>query len=81
MGKKIIQVPADEKFIVKLDEVRAGKPRAQMMRDAFNFFYSWNRERMMDREYLSGYRKKPEDSALAEAQAEMLGDIFSGEEW
>lgn len=81
MGKKIIQVPADEEFIDKVDEIRNGKPRAQIMREAFLFFYSRGKERELDEVYLEGYRKKPEDYVLAEAQAEMLGEVFSGEDW
>jgi hypothetical protein len=38
------------------------------------------RERL-DRQYEEGYRRMPEDPELAEAQAEMSGEILEEEHW
>jgi hypothetical protein len=38
-------------------------------------------EEELDREYQEGYRRIPEDPALAEAQASLAGQVLSKETW
>lgn len=81
MGKKIIQVTADPDLIDMIDHVRDGRPRAEVMREAFLQYYSKARRDELDRAYLEGYRKRPDEGAILAAQGEMLKDVFSKEKW
>ena len=79
--KPRIQVPIDEEFLAKLDEVRQGRPRAEFMRFCFLFVYEVSRERELERVYREGYERIPDESSLPEAQAGIAGEILSGEPW
>jgi len=81
MGKKIIQVPADDSMIEKLDEVRQGRSRAEVMRRAFMLYFDLVRERALDQAYSAGYRDVPEDTTAAEVQEETLEEILGEESW
>ncbi|MBU4173319.1 MAG: hypothetical protein KKB90_12080 [Actinobacteria bacterium] len=80
-AKPRIQVPVDEEFLAKLDEVSQGRPRAEFMRLCFLFVYDVNRERELERVYREGYKRIPDESSLPEAQARIAGEILSGEPW
>lgn len=81
MARKIIQVPADEEFIAKLDRVRGERSRAEVMRKAFIDYFTREQKKRMDRAYLDGYGKKPEDSDWPEIQEEIIGEIMKGYDW
>jgi Ribbon-helix-helix protein, copG family len=81
MTKKIVQVPADESFVEKLDEIREGRSRAEVMRRAFLFYFDFVKEKELDNIYLRGYQEVPEESVFPEAQEKMIGEIFSEESW
>ena len=81
MGKKIIQVPADDSLIEMLDEVRGERPRAEVMRQAFMLYFDLLREKELDETYIAGYREVPEDTNTAAAQEEMLEEVLTEESW
>ena len=81
MGKKIIQVPADDSLIEMLDEVRGGRPRAEVMRQAFMLYFDLLREKELDETYSAGYRDTPEDTNVSAAQEEMLEEVLTEESW
>jgi len=79
--KARIQVPVDEDFLAKLDEARKGRPRAEYMRECFITVYEADRTRELERAYIEGYTKIPDDSPLPEAQVAMASEVLSRDEW
>ena len=79
------------KFAVSLpweefEELEAVRRKAGLSRSGFLLatFRAWKEARETDRLvriYKNGYRKKPEDSAFAEAIARTAADVLPDEDW
>lgn len=83
MRKKIIQVPMEDSLLIALDSLgkRSGRPRAGLIREAVSRYLAELKAEELDAIYQEGYRKIPDDTAMAEAQVKMLGGILPEESW
>ncbi len=83
MAKKIIQVPVDEELLHDLDELsrKRQQARAEVIRAACLRYLKQAEMEELDRIYVAGYKRVPEDPAFAEAQAKLLKDVWPEEKW
>lgn len=73
-AKKIIQVPIEDELLERID-VTAGivaESRAAFIREACKQRLKSLQAKEMERRYLEGYRKKPEELDWAEASVKLL---------
>ena len=63
--KKIIQVPIEDELLTRIDETasRRAESRAAFIRDACRLRLKNLEGGRLDRQYVDGYRRKPEDTA------------------
>ena len=80
---RIIQVPIDEELLAKLDALsdKKGQSRASVIREACRKYVTEERRRQMAKEYVDGYRRIPEDPALAEGYAALAAEVLPPEDW
>jgi hypothetical protein len=80
---KVIQVPLDDKLLRSLNrEAKASKStRAALIRRACHEYLRTLEERELDRQYIEGYRRKPENPAWGEAVEKLLAEVWPQEEW
>ena len=83
MVKKVIQVPIDEELLKNLDSLseKRGKARAEVIREACVTYLHQIENDNLDRIYIQGYKKIPEQPDVGEAQIKMMGEILSKESW
>jgi hypothetical protein len=81
--KKIIQVPIDDELLTRIDETvsRVAETRAAFIREACRLRLEALKGGQLDRQYVDGYRRKPEDPAWARATARLLPNVLPREEW
>jgi metal-responsive CopG/Arc/MetJ family transcriptional regulator len=81
--KRIIQVPIEYDLLNRIDERAraAAESRAAFIREACKERLNNLEAKEPDRQYTEGYRKKPEDTRLADAAAEILSRALPKEEW
>jgi len=82
-AKKIIQVPIEPDLLERIDETAGvvAESRAAFIREACKLRLKSLEVRELDRRYVEGYRKKPEDTAWAEAGARLLARRLTREKW
>ena len=82
-AKKIIQVPIEEDFLERIDATAGtvAESRAAFIREACRLRLRHLEARELDRRYVEGYRRKPEDTAWAETGAKLLSRLLSREKW
>lgn len=82
MRNKVIQVIMAMELLEALEAEakRQCRPRSSLVREACQR-YLRDLERRLDKEYEEGYRRVPEDTALAESQVAMLGEVLAEETW
>lgn len=81
--KKIIQVPIEENLLGRIDE-KAGmvaESRAAFIREACRQRLKSLEVRELDRRYVEGYRKKPEDLEWGEMGRKLLAARLAREKW
>jgi len=83
IAKKIIQVPIEEDLLQRIDETAGAvaESRAAFIREACKLRLKSLEARELDRRYMEGYRKKPEDTAWAETGAKLLSRVLPKEKW
>ena len=83
MAKRIIQVPIEDKLLMRIDETvgRVAESRAAFIRDACRLRLKALEGDRLDREYLEGYRRKPEDPAWAKTTTRLLSGVLPREKW
>ena len=83
MAKKVIQVPVDDQLLRSLDSMakKRGQPRSELIREACNRYLKQAEYDKLDEIYVEGYKRIPEESALAEIQAAVAGQVLSKETW
>lgn len=83
VGKRVIQVPMDEALLEALDSVsqRRASSRAEVIREACRRYLKALQDEELDRQYQEGYRRVPEEPALAQAQTSLAGQVLSEEIW
>ena len=81
--KPVIQVPMDEDLLKVLDRLsaRQRRPRAAVIREACQRYAARAEREQLDRQYEEGYLRLPEETALADAQAEMSPHVLEEEHW
>ena len=80
---RVIQVPIDDELLGKLDTLseKKGQSRAAVIREACRKYVTEERRRQMARQYVEGYRRVPEDPALAEGYAATAAEVLGPEDW
>jgi metal-responsive CopG/Arc/MetJ family transcriptional regulator len=83
MGKKIIQVPVDERLLKQLDDFSGKKKiaRAELIREACQSYLAAINKEDLERQYKEGYLRIPESSDVGKAQESMLKEILPEESW
>ena len=82
-AKKIIQVPIEDDLLERIDETagEVAESRAAFIREACKLRLKDLEARELDRRYVEGYRKKPEETAWAKTGAKLLSRVLSREKW
>lgn len=83
MAKKVIQVPVDEDLLESLDREskKQNKARAELIRQACERYLRQLENEELDKLYLEGYEKIPEESDLGKVQVAVAGQVLPGETW
>jgi hypothetical protein len=81
--KKIIQVPIEDELLMGIDETvgRVAESRAAFIRDACRLRLKALERGRLDRQYVEGYRRKPEDTAWAQTTTRLLSRVLTRERW
>jgi hypothetical protein len=82
-AKRIIQVPMDEELLGRIDETSGtmAESRAAFIREACRLRLRSLENSTLDRQYVEGYRKKPETPAWGELGAALLSRRLPKEKW
>lgn len=80
---KIIQVPMDDKLLREMSrKAKASRSsRAALIRKACEDFIRKLEEVELDRQYVDGYRKKPEDPAWGRIGSRLAAEVWPREDW
>ena len=80
-SKKII--PIEDTLLMRIDETvgRVAERRAAFIRDACQSRLRALEGDRLDRQYMDGYRRKPEDPAWVKATARLLSVVLPREKW
>ena len=83
MATKIIQVPMNEELLKNLNKYSKKQKvkRAVLVRQACERLLKQLQEEELERQYIEGYKRIPDDGKIAEAQMKMLADILPKEDW
>ena len=81
--KKIIQVPIEAELLARIDKTvgRVAESRAAFIRDACRLRLKALEGHCLDRQYVEGYRRKPEDTAWARTTTRLLSKVLPREKW
>lgn len=82
-AKKIIQVPIDDELLHRIDATAGvvAESRAAFIREACKQRLKSLNAKELDRLYVEGYRKKPEELDWAEVSAKLLSRRLPKEKW
>ncbi len=80
---KVIQVPMDEKLLraVHRRAKATRSTRAALIRTACDEYLKKLEEEELERRYVEGYRRKPEDPAWGELGAKLAAEVLPQEDW
>ena len=80
---KVIQVPMDEKLLRAVNRKAKDRrsTRAALIRHACQEFLRKLEEDELERRYMEGYRRKPENPAWGEAGAKLAAQVLTREDW
>ena len=81
--KKIIQVPIEAELLMRIDDTvgRVAESRAAFIRDACRWRLNALEGDRLDRQYVEGYRRKPDDPARAKTTTRVLSRVLPREKW
>jgi len=81
--KKIIQVPIEDELLMRIDGAvgRVAESRAAFIRDACRLRLRALEGDQLDRQYVDGYRRRPEDTAWAKTTTRLLSGVLPREKW
>jgi hypothetical protein len=81
--KKIIQIPIDEELLEQIDETSRvlAESRAAFIREACRLRLRSLEGSKLDRIYVEGYQRMPENTAWAKVGAELLSRRLPKEKW
>lgn len=79
----VIQVPIDHSLRAALDRLARERStsRAEIIRQACLHYIREQAERSDEARYVEGYRRRPEEPALADAQAALAAAVLADERW
>jgi hypothetical protein len=82
-AKRIIQVPIDPELLERIDDTSGAmaESRAAFIREACRLRLRSLQASKLDRQYVEGYRKKPETPAWGELGAILLSRRLPKERW
>ena len=80
---KIIQVPMDEKLLRAVNRRAKARrsTRAALIRAACDAYLRKLEEEELDRRYIEGYRRKPENPVWGEVGAKLAAEVLPPEDW
>jgi hypothetical protein len=83
VAKKVIQVPIEPELLARIDETvgRVAESRAAFIRDACQRRLKALEKGQLDRQYVEGYRRKPEDKFWAKTTTRLLAGVLAREKW
>ncbi|MBI2322338.1 MAG: ribbon-helix-helix protein, CopG family [Chloroflexi bacterium] len=83
MAGTVIQVPIDHSLRAALDRLarERGTSRAEIIRQACLHYIREQAERSDEARYIEGYRRQPEEPALADVQAGLAAAVLADERW
>lgn len=81
--KKIVQVPIEEELLERIDATAGvvAESRAAFIRESCKQRLKSLHAKELDRQYIEGYRKSPEELDWAEASAKLLSKRLPKEKW
>jgi metal-responsive CopG/Arc/MetJ family transcriptional regulator len=81
--KKIIQVPIDDGLLERIDATAGAvaESRAAFIREACKQRLKSFEAKELDRRYVEGYQKRPEELDWAEASVRLLSKRLPKEKW
>ncbi len=81
--KKIIQIPIDQDLLERIDETSGvlAESRAAFIREACRLRLRSLEGSKLDRIYVEGYKRMPEDTAWAKVGSELLSRRLPKEKW
>lgn len=81
--KKIIQVPIEDELLQRIDATAGvvAESRAAFIREACKQRLKSLHAKELDRRYVEGYRKKPEELDWAETSVKLLSKRLPKEKW
>ena len=82
-AKKIIQVPIQDDLLERIDETAGmvAESRAAFIREACRQRLKSLKAAELDRRYVQGYRRKPEDTAWPDTGAKLLSRRLPRGKW
>ena len=82
-AKKIIQVPIEDELLERIDATAGvvAESRAAFIREACKQRLKSFEAKELDRRYMDGYRKRPEELEWAEASVKLLSKRLPKEKW
>ena len=82
-GKKIIQISIDQDLLERIDETSGvlAESRAAFIREACRLRLRSLEGSKLDRIYVEGYKRFPENTAWAKVGAELLSRRLPKEKW
>jgi hypothetical protein len=80
---KVIRVPIDEKLLGAIDrQAKTSRTsRAAIIRKACEEYIHRLEEEKLERQYIEGYRKKPEDPVWRQLGSELAAEVWPREDW
>jgi metal-responsive CopG/Arc/MetJ family transcriptional regulator len=81
--KKIIQVPMEDELLERIDATAGvvSESRAAFIREACKQRLRNLQAKELDRQYLEGYRRKPEELDWSQASVKLLSKQLPKEKW
>ncbi len=83
MSMRVIQVPMDDGLLRAVTRsAKARKStRAALIREACHRYLDKLEEEELERKYVEGYRRKPENPAVGKTGAKLAAIVWPKEEW
>lgn len=80
---KVIQVPMDDKLLREMNRKAKAfrSSRAALIRKACEEFIRKLEEEELDRQYVQGYLRKPEDPAWGKIGSRLAAEVWPWERW
>ncbi len=80
---KVIQVPMNEGLLRAVTRTAKARraTRAALIRKACEEYLRRIEEEELDRQYVEGYRRKPEKPAWGEVGSKMAAEVLTKEDW